>query len=78
MAKLIKTLTSSDQKHRVHFTQREDGMVQYSEEYLWHDEDQGQKYTLWKPNYPPSGLFSDEITAEADARRQLSWLAKED
>jgi hypothetical protein len=75
MVEVTKTVTSADGRRRVHFLRRSDGLFQYSEEVLWDDEDQGQNYSIWKPQYPLSGVFPDEIVAEAEARRSLGWLS---
>jgi hypothetical protein len=74
MTEIAKTITSPDRKRRVHILRRGDGLFQFSEEILFEDEDQGQKYSIWKPQYPPSGVFPDEHSAELEARLTFKWL----
>lgn len=74
---LSKMALSAGRRHRVLFWRREDGLIQYSEEYLRDDEDQGQKYSLWASIHSPSGLFPDLTLAEAEARNEIAWFGQE-
>jgi hypothetical protein len=71
-----KILLSGDATRRVRICQRSDGLFQFNEEYLREDEDQGQKYAIWIPRHPPSGVFESEQAAEVEARKIFSWLER--
>lgn len=69
----IKTLTSADGLVRIRFWQRKDGLFQFLIQKLYQAEDEGQSYSIWRPAYPPSGIFADLGSAEQDARRSSLW-----
>jgi hypothetical protein len=64
-------LESDDGKQRIRFWKRSDGNVQFERRLLKHDEDQGQRFSIWVPCYPPSGIFPDLNSARFAAARIL-------
>jgi hypothetical protein len=72
----IKTLSSLDGKHCVHFAKGANDAVQFFAEELREDIDQGQRYSTWVPQ-PLSGLYPDLKSAEADAMRKYPWLVSQ-